>query len=94
MLTIIIGLIALKARFTSTTTGEVTADYFKLMQGSDVPEAIIKTTQCLNNLFEVPLLFYIACTLYMVTDEVSSFVYLLAWTFVISRCLQAYIHVT
>lgn len=94
LLTIFIGLISVRARFISVKKGEITASYFELMQGLDIPETIIKTTRCFNNLFEVPILFYIACTLYIALEVESAFGCSIAWLFVISRCIQAYIHMT
>ncbi|MEH6442678.1 MAG: MAPEG family protein [Oceanospirillaceae bacterium] len=94
LLTILVGFFTVKARFASVKKGELAAEYFELMQGEDVPREVIKTTRCLNNLFEVPILFYIACTLYLVLEVESIAGWAIAWAFVIFRCAQAYIHIT
>jgi len=92
MLTIAVGLIAVRARMICVKRGELSFSYFKLMQGQEVPEVITKTTRCFNNLFEIPTLFYIVCTLYITLGIESNIAIVLAWLFTIFRCAQAYIH--
>ncbi len=94
ILTIMIGLIAVRARIASVSNGQVKARYFKLMQGQEVPEIVTKTTRCLNNMFEVPVLFYVACTLYVVLGIESLVGLVFAWLFVIFRTVHASIHIT
>lgn len=92
--TICIGLIAVRARFISIRKGQISVDYLELMQGQAIPEKVIKTTRCFNNLFEVPVLFYIACTLYITLGIESNLAIAIAWIFVALRIVQAYIHLT
>jgi len=94
MLTIFVGLIAVKARITAVKTGQVSLSYFELMQGKAVPETIIKTSRCFINLFEIPTLFYVVCTLYIVLEIDSTAAIVVAWLFVLFRCVQAGIHIT
>jgi hypothetical protein len=94
ILTIMIGLIAVRARIASVSNGQVKARYFKLMQGQEVPEIVTKTTRCFNNMFEVPVLFYVVCTLYVVLGIESLVGLVFAWLFVILRTVHAYIHIT
>ena len=93
-LTITVGLIAVKVRSASVKNGQISVSYFELMQGQDVPECVTKTTRCFNNLFEIPVLFYIVCTLYIALEIESYIAMVIAWLFVIFRCAQAYIHIT
>ncbi len=65
LLTFIVGLIAMKNRIASVKSGAVSAKYLKLMEGQEVPEVITKTTRSFNNMFEVPVLFYAGCILYI-----------------------------
>ncbi len=94
VLTFIIGFIAIQVRFFSVKKGDVSARYYKLMQGEDVPEIVTKTTRCFNNQFEVPVLFYVACTLYISLGIESLVGVIFAWLFVILRSIHAYIHLT
>ena len=92
ILTISIGLIAVRARITSVKNGYIAASYFQLMKGQDVPDKVTVTTRCFNNLFEVPVLFYVVCTLYIALEIDSNIATVLAWLFAVFRCAQAYIH--
>lgn len=94
LLTLVVGLFTMKCRIASVKNGEVDPRYFKIMKGQEVPEIITITTRCFNNMFEVPVLFYSGCLLYMI-QGVDSFIGLIfAWLFVLMRCFQAYIHLT
>lgn len=94
LLTFIVGLIAARARFANVRSGDVKVRYFKLMQGQDVPERVTVTTRSFNNMFEVPLLFYVACTLYISLGIGGAAGVVLAWLFVALRYAHALIHLT
>lgn len=94
LLTFIVGLITMKYRIASVKSGAVSLKYFKLMEGEDVPEIITKTTRCFNNMFEVPVLFYAGCTLYISLGIDSQVGLVFAWIFVLMRYIQAYVHLT
>jgi len=84
----------MKCRIASVKSGAVNAQYFKFMEGQEVPEIITKTTRCFNNQFEVPLLFYVGCLLYISLGVESTIGVLFAWVFVLMRYAHAYIHLT
>lgn len=94
MLTILIGLIAVKSRLLSVKNGQLSPSYFSLMQGDKVPDVVIKTSRCFNNMFEMPTLFYIVCTLYIVLGIESYAAVIVAWLFFLFRCAQAFIHLS
>lgn len=94
LLTFIVGCIAVKTRFSSVKKGDVNAKYYRLMQGQEVPDIIIKSTRNFNNQFEIPVLFYVVCTLYISLNIDSLLALVLAWVFVILRFIHAYIHLT
>jgi hypothetical protein len=94
LLTLIVGLVAAAARFAGVRSGEVKYKYFKLMQGQEVPDRVTATTRCFNNMFEVPVLFYVACTLYVSLGIEGLPGLVFAWLFVALRCGQAFIHLT
>ncbi len=94
VMTIGIGLIAFVVRIKSVTSGSVSPKAYKLMGGDGYPETVTKTTRCLNNQFEVPVLFYVGCLSYL-SLEITSFVALVfAWAFVCIRVVHAYILMT
>jgi len=94
LLITLIGVIALTCRFKSVKDKPVRFKYYRLMQGDDVPEIITKTTRCFNNMFEVPVLFFVASTLFISLKVESSLALIFAWCFVGFRYAQAYIHLT
>lgn len=94
LLTFTIGLITMKNRIASVKSGDVSPQYFKLMEGQEVPEIISKTTRSFNNQFEVPVLFYAGCILYISLGVESLIGLIFAWFFVILRYAHAYIHLT
>ena len=94
LLTFIVGTVAIKRRFASVKSGNIDAKYFKLMAGEQVPDDVAKSTRNFNNLFEVPLLFYIAATLHVVLALNSITGLIFAWLFVAFRYWHSYIHLT
>lgn len=94
MLTFMLGMYAFRLRVRSVKEGRVRARAYKLME-ADFPDEIIKSTRSFNNQFEIPVVFYVGALLYIVTGHGESIVGItLAWLFVISRFVHAYIHIT
>ena len=94
LLTFGVGLVAAWARFVGVRSGEVKYKYFKLMQGQEVPDRVTVTTRCFNNMFEVPVLFYVACALYISLGFEGLPGLVFAWLFVALRYAQAFVHLT
>ncbi|MBI3899671.1 MAG: MAPEG family protein [Gammaproteobacteria bacterium] len=55
---------------------------------------VVKTTRHFANLFEMPVLFYLACVLCLVVGLTSGALVVLSWLYVIFRILHATIHLT
>ena len=81
-------------RFTLVKRGEVSGRYFKTMSGDDIPEKIIVTTRHFGNLMETPPLFYMVCTLIILTGIESTFTITAGWLYVFFRASQMYVHNT
>jgi hypothetical protein len=94
LLTLIIGILAVRTRFASVKNGDVRAKYYKLMGGQDVPDLVTKTTRNFNNQFEIPTLFYVVCTLYLTLVIDHSIAVVFAWLFVGFRVIHSFIHIT
>lgn len=92
VLTLVVACVAVTCRIKSVKSGAVKIKYFQLMQGDAVSEDVIRTTRCVNNMFEVPVLFYVACTLFISLSVESALAIGLAWLFVLFRCAHAFIH--
>ena len=82
------------SRIRSVQTKQVHPRYYKLMSGGEVPEFIAQTTRHFSNLFEVPVLFYIAGLLYILLGMAEPLMIYCAWIFVGARFVHALIHLT
>jgi len=94
LLTFAIGILTLTLRIKSVMKGDVKIKYFRTMQGQDVPEFITRTPRCFNNMFEMPVLFYLACTLIIFLNVQGTIAIILAWLFVLARVAHTIIHLT
>jgi len=94
MLTVLIGLIMLVTRITAVRSGAVKPSYFKLMQGPALPETVTASGRNFSNQFEVPVLFYLACIMYIFLGIENATSITLAWVFVGSRIVHSAIHLT
>lgn len=58
------------------------------------PDDVLKVSNNIRNQFQVPVLFYVLCFMFYSLDAVTTTVLWLAWAFVISRVIHAYIHMS
>ncbi len=91
-LTVGIALWMLKLRYKAVLEDGVSAKYFKLNRGAKLPEYLVRVTQHYENLFETPVLFYVAILLVLVLHINDMGYVLLSWAFFLSRLIHAYIH--
>jgi hypothetical protein len=82
------------ARFRAAFAGRVTADDFKLGESSRVPAEVSIPNRVYMNLLEVPVLFYVACIVALVTHQVDDTLVTLAWIYVGLRVLHALIYLS
>jgi len=94
LLTIVIGLITVTLRINSVKNGDVKIKYYRTMQGQEVPEFITRTSRCFNNMFEMPVLFYVVCTLFIVLNIETTAAVIMAWLYVLTRIAHTVIHLT
>lgn len=94
ILTALVGLIMLGARIAAVKAGTINPRYFKHMQGAELPDIVTTSGRNFTNQFEVPILFYVASTLYIVLGIENAAAIMLAWTFVASRIIHTAIHLT
>ncbi len=83
-----------RSRVRAVRRREISVGYFELFQGSEEPEELRALSRHLVNLFELPILFYVACIVAYVSVQVDLWLVLLAWFFVVSRYVHSYIHLT
>lgn len=96
LLTFAVALTMLRARIRAVKQHQVPLGYFKTyhLPPDQLPEAMVLTQRCYNNLLEIPPLFYAACLAAMVIGLTGPTMLLLAWLYVGLRALQAIIHLT
>lgn len=56
------------------------------------PASVQKVNNCIKNQFEVPVLFYVLLGMAFAINAVDVFIHAIAWLFVFSRYVHAYIH--
>ncbi len=78
-------------RVTAIKTGTVRPKDIALRQ-PNWPEHATQIANCFHNQFELPVLFYTVVALILITNTNSTVFVLLAWAFVITRLVHAYIH--
>src|SRR4051812_38933755 len=81
-----------RSRVRNIRAGEISPRYFKVYEGQKLPERAELIAQHFQNQFEMPILFLITCVVFISLDAVNAITVTIAWTFVISRGLHAWIH--
>jgi hypothetical protein len=87
---VLVRLFRTRSRFVSE--GRADPTYFKTYQSGSEPEESAKLSRHFSNLFESPVLFYVACLAAMQTGQSGRFLLVLAWIYVLLRVAHAYIH--
>lgn len=67
--------------------------YFKHNSGAQAPEYMLRVDQHYVNLFELPVLFYVALGFVVILDVNHWLYVMLAWMFVIFRVVHAWVHI-
>ncbi|OJF90337.1 MAPEG family protein [Pararhizobium antarcticum] len=91
-LTFAIYFLMMKRRFGAVRAGTAKAHDYKIPTIEPAPSATV--ARSLINQFELPVLFYVACLALYATAGVSIAALVLAWVFLLSRLVHAYVHVT
>ena len=65
MLTFLVMVVTFRSRMAAVSSEKLPLAYFRLMQGHDMPDMVAKSTRNFNNLFEVPVLFYVGALAYI-----------------------------
>lgn len=83
-----------RSRVRAVRRRDISLRFFELYQGAEEPEELRALSRHFVNLFELPVLFYVACIVAYVSVQVDLWLVLLAWFFVVSRYVHSYIHLT
>jgi hypothetical protein len=93
-LTVVAFLRLAVVRVRTAKSRAVRLSYYRAFQGDPEPELAAATARHYNNLFEAPVLFYVACIVAYQTSAVTMTVLVLAWAYVAARYVQSAIHLT
>jgi hypothetical protein len=83
-----------QVRLRSVSRGELTNEYFELFQGGDPSDIVVKTGNNLRNLFEFPVLFYVALVVAAIMQRTEILILILAWLYVGLRIGHSIVHLT
>ena len=92
MLSTIVLVKLFRSRVSAVKEGHVSSAYFRIYQGEREPEKTAKASRQFSNLFEAPTLYYAACVTAMVVNDVSPWLLMMAWLYVVARVAHAYVH--
>ncbi|MFZ2652394.1 MAG: MAPEG family protein [Burkholderiaceae bacterium] len=92
-LTAIVALMMLAYRNFSLVRGTVTLRYFQAYTAEAPAERIERPSRAYMNLLELPVLFYLVCVLMLITGKFDAVQVSLAWIFVSTRFVHAFIHI-
>ena len=88
ILTLIVTIRLLFFAVKSIIKGEVHIKQYRIYDG-EFPAKFISVRQHYKNMFEMPILFYLLCTLLIISDSIEPLDIQLAWGFVIFRILHS-----
>jgi len=74
--------------------GQIVSADFAYGESSRVPGEVSIPNRNYMNLLEIPVLFYVACLMYVLAGRVDAVALTLAWTYVALRCVHSAIHLT
>lgn len=83
-----------RRRFSAVRGGAVDPRYYKLFRGDAEPEAVAANARNLNNLLEMPTLFYAGVAIALAAGQGGRLLLALAWAYVALRYLHTAIHLT
>lgn len=94
VLTFAVGLGLGISRLICAKKGYVDRTYFKLFNGHEAPDNIVKLSRNFSNLLEAPVLFYALGAIVIALGINSATILGLAWGFVAIRLAHSVIHIT
>ena len=93
VLTAIVGLLMVVYRNVAVIRGTATGRYFRTFTADQPAEWVERPARTYMNLLELPVLFYVVCLLMLGTGRFDSVQVSLAWVFVITRYVHAFIYI-
>lgn len=91
LLTLVIYISLAVAKTRAVESGQVDLDR-RALHGDAWPESVVKINNNIRSQFEVPVLFYVVSIVLWLLGAAGLLAQLLAWLFLASRVVHAYIH--
>jgi hypothetical protein len=92
-LTALVWLLMVVVRNVSVLRGLASVRYYVDYTSHAPGEQIERPARAFNNLMQVPTLFYVACVLGLITEDVDGAQIALAWIYVAARCVHAIVYI-
>lgn len=89
--TFVMGLVMVRSAYRAVAEG-LPLIYFRHGRGGRPPEYMLSAYQHFTNLFETPVLFYVAVLTAYVTGSGSATILALSWSYVASRGVHSILH--
>ncbi len=93
-LTFAVAFYMLVLRVGAVRSGAVSMRYFRVYSGTEPPAAVQQAGRNFSNLFEMPVLFYVACVTALALGYQVPALQTLAWLFVAARLAHSVIHLS
>ena len=93
-LTFAVGIRMYFVRVGAARARRVRVGDFRLGESPNVPADVALPNRNFMNLFEMPVLFYVACIIFFVTNTVDGLALGLAWLYVALRVAHSVVHLT
>jgi hypothetical protein len=93
VLTAIVCFMMIGARNLALLRGKASVRYFRTFTADIPAESVERPARAYMNLLELPVLFYLVCVLMLTTGRFDSVQVSLAWVFVMTRYVHAFIYI-
>lgn len=92
--TMLYSVVLISSRIRAVKSNDIKHSYFREYNNDTPPDYMQKATRHWSNLFELPVLFYVACATVLALRLEDALLVYLAYAFFGLRLIQAYIHTT
>jgi hypothetical protein len=89
----IVALLMIVSRNLATLRGQVQTRYYLAYSGPSPADWIERPARAFNNLMQLPTLFYVVCTLMLVTQHLDRAQLAYAWLFVALRAVHVVVYI-
>lgn len=93
-LTLLVVIRLARQRFAAVKAGRVDPRFYKVFRGAGEPDDVAATVRNLQNLYEMPTLFYAGTVIAFAAGRSGALLVALAWSFVALRYLHSAIHLS